>query len=238
MNPTKIEWTDYTWNPITGCTNNCFAGCYAKRMAQRLRGRHGYPPEDPFRPTFHPDRLDEPLNVHLPKKIFTVSMGDIFCNGVLRDWVSDVLNVIRACPWHTFQILTKAPQSIHAFVDELPPNLWLGVSAMKQQDADIRLSWLSDPTLREIGVKIKWVSFEPLHGPIVLPPVAVAELDWIVIGAETGNRKGKVEPDEDWIAEIVEMAEDFRIPVFMKDNLEPYWPGELKREFPNNGGMI
>ncbi len=95
MNKTKIEWCDYTWNPVTGCLHRCGDFCYAKKMAYRLKGRYGYPADEPFRPTFRPERIREPLEVKKSSKIFVVSMGDLFGDWVPSEWINSVLDTVE-----------------------------------------------------------------------------------------------------------------------------------------------
>ncbi len=112
MGATDIEWATDTWNPVTGCTPisaGC-AYCYAARMAKRLRGRFGYPADDPFRVTFHPDRLEEPLYWKKPSRIFVCSMADLFHEDVKDEWIDKVFAVMALCPQHTFMVLTKRPE--------------------------------------------------------------------------------------------------------------------------------
>ena len=230
LNPTKIEWTNFTWNPITGCNHGC-AYCYARKMAQRLKGRAGYPAQDPFQPTFHVKRLRAPGQLETPSRIFTVSMGDMFGSWVPTRWIERVIDVIRMNQTHTFQVLTKDPQQImmkmmRTTAPRLPGNLWIGTSISTAKD----LPRIYD--LRCEGAGVRWVSFEPILGPILKPGSTLWDLDWCVLGAETGNRKGRVEPREEWIRTILEAADQSGVPVFMKDNLEPYWPGDLRRESP------
>ena len=102
MNKTGIEWTDYSWNPITGCLNGC-PFCYARKLAEgRLRGRAGYPEVKPFDPMFHPDRIDEPKHVKEPSWIFAVSMGDMFSPGIKPKWINRVFDTIRSTPQHQY----------------------------------------------------------------------------------------------------------------------------------------
>jgi protein gp37 len=171
---TKIEWTDETWSPVTGCTEiseGC-AHCWAKRMAQRLAGRYGYPKDEPFRITFHPDRLDKPMDWVRSRKIFAVSMGDLFHEKVEPLWIALILGKIRIYNKHTFMILTKRPNNlikhldntmISQFFDPPLPNLWLGVTAENQKRADERI-----PTLLQIPAAVRFVSVEPMLGPIDL----------------------------------------------------------------------
>ena len=121
MNKTRIEWADATWNPITGCTpisEGC-EHCYAARMAKRLAGRHGYPKNDPFRVTFHSDRLEEPLHWKKPRKIFVCSMGDLFHEDVPREWMFAVLATMAITPSHTYLILTKRPDHMREVLQEV-----------------------------------------------------------------------------------------------------------------------
>ena len=114
MQTTKIEWAEAAWNPVTGCTPvsaGC-ANCYARRMAQRLRGRCGYPADEPFRVTLRPDRLDEPLHWHKPRRVFVCSMGDLFHPDVPDEFIDQVFAAMALCPQHTFLVLTKRPEGM------------------------------------------------------------------------------------------------------------------------------
>lgn len=179
MADTKIEWADKSWNIITGCdpiSTGC-QGCYARRMANRLRGRFGYPADDPFRVTFHPDRLDEPLAWKKPKRIFVCSMADIFHKDVKPEWIDSILEVIAATPRHTYLVLTKRPENIEEKIygvtpecgcrelggGDYLPNLWLGVTAENQEMADNRI-----PILLNTIAEKRFVSIEPMLGPINL----------------------------------------------------------------------
>jgi protein gp37 len=118
VSPTKIEWAEEVWNPVTGCTKvspGC-RNCYAERMAKRLRGRFGYPQDDPFRVTIHEDRLDEPLRWRKPRRVFVCSMGDLFHEDVPDEFIARVFSVARGCPDHTFLVLTKRPERARAFL--------------------------------------------------------------------------------------------------------------------------
>jgi protein gp37 len=113
MNRTKIEWTDYTWNPITGCLHGC-EYCYARKIAARFK--KVFP--NGFEPTFHQERLRDPFDVKKPSKIFTVSMGDMFGEWVHGKWITQVFDVMGACNWHTFLVLTKNPKGIRKLYGE------------------------------------------------------------------------------------------------------------------------
>lgn len=169
MNTTAIEWTDYTWNPVTGCTpvsEGC-RNCYARRMAQRLRGRFGYPADDPFRVTLHADRLGQPFYEARGKRIFVCSMGDLFHPDVPDDFLDEVffpmyvLNVDRV-----FIVLTKRPERMRDYLSRkppLPPTVWPGVSVENQAAADERI-----PILLDILAAVRVVSVEPMLGLVDL----------------------------------------------------------------------
>jgi len=227
LNRTRIEWCDFTWNPITGCTRGCTDTngrpyCYARRMAYRLRGRAGYPQDEPFRPTFHPDRLEEPYETKSSAKIFVCSMGEMFDPGVRSSWVDQVLAEMRNAPWHTYQILTKQASRVKEF--HFPEYVWLGCSQ------DGRTTNIADieHILYAESPGIRFVSFEPLLGPIErIPEVPLYAIDWFIIGAQTGP--GAAPPKKEWVQDIIDMAHGAGAPVFLKDNL--HWP-ETVKEYP------
>lgn len=230
MNRTKIEWTNYTWNPITGCENNC-RFCYARKIAKR------FPKNFPrgFEPTFYPDRLKEPYQLKRPSLIFTVSMGDMFGSWVPDLWVTRVFRVIwdhapgYGRPEHQFQILTKFPQNIPYFSAiscqnyKVPGNCWLGTSINYQGDV-----WRKDALLKWVRRKtgVFFVSFEPLLEPI---DIDLTGLDWIIIGAQTNPLKL---PEPEWVQSLIDQAREKNIPVFLKDNLS--WSKKIQ-EFPRRG---
>jgi protein gp37 len=187
-------------------------------MARRLKGRFGYPEDDPFRPTFHPERLVEISWNHekTPSRIFLSSMSDWFSQGVNPDWIHQIIDAVAKVPEHIFLVLTKRPEKLWILKGfgmeslEMPSNLWFGVSVTKQQDA-----WRIPELIRQLPQQHKFVSFEPLHDP--LDP-DLAEIEWVIIGAETGNRKQKIVPKIEWIESIFRAKPDL-VPVFMKDNL-------------------
>ena len=254
MNRTGIEWADRTWNPITGCSSvseGC-TNCYARRFATRLRGRCGYPSEDPFRVTFHPDRLDAPLKVKNPQRIFTCSMGDIFHPDVEPAWIDQILEVMDAAKQHTFMVLTKRPElaekKLYEVTVERPirelggndylPNLWLGVTAENQERANERLKYLY-----RIPAALYFVSCEPLLGEIclrqawehaVMQPLPEGTTywrnapDWIIAGPETGP--GARECRQEWVESLYLDARANNIPFFLKRGTVL---GEMPREFPD-----
>lgn len=160
----RIEWTDATWNPIVGCTP-ISAGCdhcYAARMAKRLAGRCGYP-KDWSKPTLRDHALGEPFRWRKPRRIFVCSMGDLFHPGVQPEHRMSVFNVMRHVPRHTFMVLTKRPENITPDLIDFPPNVWLGVTAENQEMADERI-----PELLRVNAPVRFVSAEPLLGPLDL----------------------------------------------------------------------
>ena len=208
----KIGWCDATWNPVTGCKNNC-EWCYARKLAEgRLKGRFGY--EHGFEPTFHPERLREPYKRKLPTRIFVSSMGDLFGGWVKEWWVSVVMEVVYDNPQHTFQFLTKFPDNVAGFMEfahvpMLPKNMWIGTSVTCTDDL-----WRIDHMRKVVGGK-RFVSFEPLLGEIRNPDLS--NIDWIIIGAQTGNHR--VVPASGWVSHLTWWAKEHDIPVFQKNNL-------------------
>lgn len=180
--PTKIEWAQESWNPITGCTpisEGC-TNCYARRMAKRLRGRCGYPADDPFRVTLHPDRLEQPLHWRKSRRIFVCSMGDLFHEDVPAHFIYKVFEVMRNCPHHVFILCTKRAKRMKKITDDVYfhlqrnyhnsrrsifplPNVIKMVTAENQAMADLRISWLS-----QMQAATRGVSLEPMLGPVDL----------------------------------------------------------------------
>jgi len=182
--PTGIEWTEETWNPVTGCTkvsDGC-RHCYAEKMAKRLAGRCGYPAGVPFKVTFHPDRLDQPGKWRKPKMVFVCSMGDLFHDDLTDDQILAVYDAMCDAPQHTYQLLTKRPERMRDAVEyihkwsetghsEELSHIWHGVSAENQECFDERV-----PLLLQTPSAVRFVSAEPLLGPIdfgeAIPPFA------------------------------------------------------------------
>ena len=204
--PSKIEYVDETWNPVTGCTKvspGC-ENCYAERMARRLAGRFGYP-EAPyhFDVTLHPDRLDEPLRRKKPTRYLVCSMGDLFHDDVPLAHLASVFGVAIAADWHTFLILTKRPKRMREFVSHLEAktglslrsfgNIWPGVTVENQDEM-----WRVEELLKIPGAK-HWVSGEPCLSMMDFTPW-LDRLDWLVLGGETGPGARPCHPD--WVRQV------------------------------------
>jgi len=216
--PTKIEWTDESWNPITGCTPispGCI-NCYAKKMTNRLKGRYGYHHENPFQVTLHKDKFSVPLSLRRPRKVFICSMGDLFHKDVPDAWIDAVFHVTTMVQRHTYLILTKRPERmrdhINAIVDkyaiEIPSNLWFGVTAENQEMADFRLPFLIDTKVNN-----KFVSIEPMLGPVDLANY-IDRLNWIIVGGETGKETRYMDPK--WALTVKNICIKNNVPFFFK----------------------
>lgn len=234
MAKTKIEWTEFSWNPVTGCSKvseGC-RFCFAERMAHRLAGRYGYPKAPHhFDVTLHPDKLDVPLRRKKPTTYFVCSMSDLFHETVPDDFICDVFYTMYQNPQHTFQVLTKRPQRMLDWFNrpdaqdskwhEPLPNICLGISAENQAAADERI-----PILLQIPAAVRFVSCEPLLESITLKPYLYgwhndprpAEqdpgIDWVIIGGESGP--GARPMMINWAEDIVGQCRIADVPVFVK----------------------
>ena len=216
-----IGWTDYTWNPVKGKCPVACPYCYARRIYDRFH----------YNPTIRMDEkeLQAPFKLKEPSRIFVGSTIELFGNWVSDKWRYDILQVVKANPQHTFQFLTRFPNSMNCWI--FPKNCWCGVTVENEREIE-RIGHLVDVRAPHPPT-IQFSSFEPLHSGINGGIYQViGKLDWIIIGAETGNRKGKIEPEAEWIERVIKQADHWHLPIFMKDNLKPYWDGQLRQEFP------
>lgn len=218
-----IEWTEATWNPVTGCTQvspGC-DHCYALTFAERFRGVPGHPYEAGFDLTLRPGRLDLPLRWRDPRVIFVNSMSDLFHVRVPDAFIQRVFEIMQAADWHTFQVLTKRPQRAVRMAERLPwpSNIWLGTSVETAQ-----YGWRVD-ALRKVPAVVRFVSCEPLLGP--LSALDLTGIGWVIVGGESGW--GNRAPNPDWIREIRELSLSANVPFFFKQ-----WGGR----YPKSGGRL
>jgi len=217
----KIEWCDMTWNPVWGCKNNC-PYCYARKIAKRF----GTTPEmRNFELTWMEKNYTKRFPAK-PKRIFVNSMSDIYFWE--HGWVERVFERIVDYPQHVFMFLTKFPESYGIWSQLIfPENCWLGITCTTFE----RLVEVVLDMNHIARGNTFFISAEPLQNDIgnEIGRVGIREnFDWLIVGAETGNRKGKTIPQREWIEELV----DIDIPLFMKDNLRPYWDGKFRQEWP------
>jgi protein gp37 len=243
MQETKIIWTTTTWNPMTGCRKispGC-KFCYAETIAERTRGGKAFPVG--FDPMIRPWKLNEPMKLKKPSMVFVNSMSDLFLSEIPDAYRHQVLEVIRSCSRHEFQVLTKRPENMLAYEQEhgpLPFNFWAGVSI--ESMAELHRA----DTLREVAAEIRFLSLEPLLGP--LSPLDLEGIHWVIVGGESGNhlskrewqekrglvehRAGRLQPKPnavDWVREIRDICLAAKVPFFFKQ-----WGGL----FPEHGGRV
>jgi protein gp37 len=183
---TKIEWTEKVWNPVTGCTkvSEACKNCYAEVMARRLQRMPGSADKyrNGFNVTIHVGCLGEPLEWKKPSMVFVCSMGDLFHKDVSFDFIDMVMNVIRECPQHTFQILTKRPERMAEYFNDLrgvPKNVWLGTTCESSKHYD-RIDHLR----RIKSAPVRFISCEPLLDN--MPDIDLDRIDWVITGGESG----------------------------------------------------
>jgi protein gp37 len=225
----QIEWTDATWNPVTGCskiTRGCDF-CYAERFSERFRGVPDHPFKNGFDLTLRPERLGQPLQWRQPRRIFVNSMSDLFHKEVPKGFIDSVFDSMEAADWHTFQVLTKRSSLMVRYLrgrygDGLaPPHIWLGVSIEDAQNL-VRLKHL-----RRAQASVKFVSFEPLLGPV--GKVDLTGIDWAIVGGESGPRARPIA--EEWAIEIRDQCRAAKVAFFFKQwgGIQPKSGGRLLR---------
>ena len=219
MAQSKIEWTESTWNPLTGC-NKISPGCkhcYAERMAKRLQamGQPNY--VNGFKLTMHPQALEKPLEWKTPQVIFVNSMSDLFHKEVPLDFIQQVFDVMKRADWHQFQVLTKRSERLLELSPKLEwaDNIWMGVS-VENADYTFRID-----QLRETGAKIKFLSVEPLLGPI--PKMNLKGINWVIVGGESGPGARPLE--REWVVDIKNQCVKAKVPFFFKQ-----WGGVQKKK--------
>lgn len=202
---TGIEWTDKTWNPSTGCTKvspGC-THCYAEALTKRFPNHF----KNGFKLTLHEERLQEPIKWRTPSRIFVNSMSDLFHEDVPLEFIQKVLNVIKATPWHIYQILTKRHQRLLDLSTDLefPENLWLGVSVENQSFAH-RVDFL-----RQIPVSVRFLSCEPLLGSLHLD---LTDIHWVIVGGESGQKYRPMKME--WVKDILNQCQSAKVAFFFK----------------------
>ena len=206
----QIEWTDATWNPVTGCTKvspGC-KFCYAERMAGRLHamGQHRY--RNGFRSTLQPDLVEAPLRWSVPRSIFVNSMSDLFHEDVPDDFIQAVFETIKRADWHVFQILTKRSKRLLDLSSRLtwPRNVWQGVSV----ENDSYTGRVTD--LQKVPAAVRFLSVEPLLGAI--PKLPLRGIHWVIVGGESGPYHRPV--NIEWVRDIRDQCQDADVPFFFK----------------------
>jgi protein gp37 len=218
-----IEWTEATWNPVTGCTEvspGC-AHCYAKTFAERFQGVPGHPYEQGFALRLWPDRLAVPLQWRRPRMIFVNSMSDLFHEDIPFDYIRRVFATMEAANQHVFQVLTKRHERMAQLAAKLPwpGNIWMGVSIENNR-------WtLRADYLREVPAAIRFISAEPLLGP--LTNVDLTGMDWLIAGGESGRRHRPVKVE--WVRQLRDRCKDEGVSFFFKQ-----WGGRTSKA----GGRI
>ncbi len=213
-----IEWTDATWNPVTGCSKispGC-RHCYAERLAVRLQamGQRNY--RNGFELTLQPQMLELPLRWKSPKRIFVNSMSDLFHKDVPLSYIKDVFSVMRRAHWHQYQVLTKRSERLMELSPRLEwvPQIWMGVSVENEDYLD-RVDHL-----QKTGAHVKFLSLEPLLGP--LRKLKLRGIDWVIVGGESGPAARPVDPD--WVTDIRDQCGSAGVAFFFKQ-----WGGVLKK---------
>ena len=207
---TKIEWTQMTWNPITGCTKvstGC-KHCYAEAMAERLRQMGSPRYENGFKLTLHEDLIDLPTMWKRPRIIFVNSMSDLFHEDVPVEFIQRIFETMKKCPQHQFQILTKRAERLASICDQLEwcENIWMGVSIENQRYA------YRSTLLRQVPAHIRFLSIEPLVGRIERLPLE--GIHWVIVGGESGPKARYMDPG--WVEEIFRQCRTADVPFFFK----------------------
>ncbi|MHB1452263.1 MAG: DUF5131 family protein [Coriobacteriia bacterium] len=221
MADTKIAWTDCVWNPVTGCTRisaGC-ANCYAERMGLRLKAMGQPKYANSFDVvTCHPETLALPMKWRKPRMVFVNSMGDLFHDDAPEAFIRDAFDVMAEASQHTFQLLTKREKRLVELADKLPwpPNVWMGAS-VESGDYVHRID-----ALRSVPAAVRFVSFEPLIGPVP-GAVDLSEIGWAIVGGETGPKCRPMDPA--WAREIRDACQSQDVAFFFKQ-----WGGSDRRK--------
>ena len=224
MSQSSIEWTEMTWNPVTGCTkisSGC-KFCYAEVMSKRLQAMGLEKYKDAFEVREHPDQLNIPYTWKSPKTVFVNSMSDLFHKDISVDFIKSVFKVMNDNPKHVFQILTKRAERLYEIHKELKwtQNIWMGVSVENEKVTD-RIEFL-----RETDAKVKFLSCEPLIGH--LKDLKLENINWVIVGGESGHHPRPMKAD--WVLDIQDQCKSANVPFFFKQ-----WGGRNKK---SNGRVL
>lgn len=218
MAQSSIEWTEMTWNPTTGC-DKISAGCkfcYAEIMSRRLKAMGQQKYKDGFKLRIHPDTLEIPYSWTTPKVVFVNSMSDLFHKDVPIEYIKKVFKVMNDNPQHIFQVLTKRAERLFEIHENFrwTKNIWMGVS-VEDEKVTYRIDFL-----RKTRAKIKFLSLEPLIGP--LPNLNLSKINWVIVGGESGHTPRPIE--EKWVIEIQKQCAKSKVAFFFKQ-----WGGKNKK---------
>jgi protein gp37 len=216
---TSIEWTDSTWNPVTGCTkisSGC-ANCYAERMALRLKAMGNPSYTNGFDIALHEDALELPLKWKKPQTIFVNSMSDLFHEDIPLEFILRVFDVMRRADWHCYQILTKRSERMLELSPQLrwTSNIWMGVT-VEEKNYNYRIE-----NLKRTDAKVKFLSLEPLLSPI--QNLQLDGIDWVIVGGESGPKARPMK--KEWVVDIKNQCQDKKVPFFFKQ-----WGGINKKK--------
>ncbi len=218
MKDSRIEWTETTWNPTTGCTKiseGC-KNCYAERMANRLHAMGSEKYRNVFQLTIHPEIIDEPKGWKTPRTVFVNSMSDLFHEQIPLDFIRKVFKTMNDCPQHTFQVLTKRADILFQYNEMLKwsKNIWMGVTVENQKQVH-RID-----ALRNTDAIVKFLSLEPLLTAI--NDIELSGIDWVIVGGESGPGARPIR--ESWVLDIRQMCQEQNVPFFFKQ-----WGGINKK---------
>ena len=224
MARSKIEWTEMTWNPTTGCSkisSGC-KNCYAETMSFRLKSMGNQKYKNGFELTLHPDTLSIPYTWRKPRIVFVNSMSDLFHEDIPLEYVQKVFKVMNECPQHIFQVLTKRTDMLNEIHSGLKwtDNIWMGVT-VEEKEYDSRIQ-----ILNEVNSSVKFLSIEPMIGPT--PDLDLSNIDWVIVGGESGPGARPIQ--KEWVEDVLSQCEKSETPFFFKQ-----WGGVNKKK---NGRLL
>jgi len=230
-NDSAIEWTNKTWNPVTGCLHGC-KYCYAREVSQQTKMKAFYPFE--FEPTIQQRMLDAPYNQKNVKqdknRVFVSSMGDLFGKWVPTDVIEQIFTICSDNPQWNYLFLTKNPARYLTL--DFPKTAWIGATGDTQIRMNRALSTFNELAQNGKKTPVTFISCEPLSEPIIMNEQHLKSLDWLIIGGQTKNRALINSPEKDWVFNLVKQAKQYEIPVFFKDNVtKDSWKKDFK-EYP------